>query len=157
MLNYAQLLFANTLHPTWVESIMDGIDRFGVATGLLGIMIIGFWRVGKFCGPLVQSIVEKHVDAVERLIASQERLTDAAETAHAFADKRVELLEVVVNQGQELAAQHQDPDSPFATGRLMTAALRACDLVDTLCKSEGHEQETQEARLLIRQALTTSS
>ncbi len=157
MLDYAQILFAATENPTWVETLMDAVDRFGIATGLLGIIIVGFWRVGKFCGPLVQATVEKHIDAVERLTATQERLTDAAETAHRFADKRVELLEVVVDQGKIMAEQHQDPDSPFATKRLITAGIRACDLMDTLCEKHGHGPETQEARLLIRQALSPAT
>lgn len=67
-------------------NLKDLIAAFGTPVGLGGVAAYVVWRVAKWATPIIESLVEKHIEVVDTLTSSVGKLADGHNVTHSKLD-----------------------------------------------------------------------
>lgn len=92
------------------------IERLGLPIALLLVVGAAIWRVARWSGPIVQGVVQKHVEAVDALERNSAKTADAIESLSRAVETQGEQTGKMLTRISEGIAVIGRAVSPDSTG-----------------------------------------
>ena len=116
------------------------IERLGLPIALLLVVGVAIWRVARWSGPIVQGVVQKHVEAVDALEKNSAKTADAIESLSRAVETQGEQTGKMLTRISEGIAVIGRAVSPDSTGvRELPSDVRQMREEILRNKQRGHQ------------------
>lgn len=89
------------------ESLTEFIKAVATPAGVAGVMILIVWRVGRWLGPIIEKLTDRHMAFMDHCAANDDKVNDRLDVIHGD----------VKALGTQMTAIHHQLTNPPNTGR----------------------------------------